>query len=81
MTDMNTKVAALRSRLEDAWNCLIKAAAQVRPAYHQVFGIPDYQRYLLHMAEHHPEQTPLSRREFFARAIERKYCRSGAKCC
>jgi len=73
--------AALKVRLGGAWDCLAKLAAQVRPAYHQVFGIPDYQRYLEHVADHHPGQTPLSRREFFARAIERKYCRAGAKCC
>lgn len=73
--------AALRVRLEGAWDCLIKVAAQVRTAYHQIFGIPDYQRYLAHMAAHHPGQAPLSQREFSARAIERKYCRAGGKCC
>jgi uncharacterized short protein YbdD (DUF466 family) len=69
------------SHVKEIRERLAKAFAQLRPAYHQVFGIPDYQRYLDHMVAHHPEQVPLSRREFFARAIERKYCRSGAKCC
>lgn len=69
------------SRLKGLRGRLTKVFAQLRPAYHQVFGIPDYQRYLDHVAAHHPGQVPLSRREFFARAIERKYCRAGAKCC
>jgi uncharacterized short protein YbdD (DUF466 family) len=73
--------SVLSLRLKEARDWLGAVAARVRPAYHQVFGIPDYQRYLAHMAEHHPGQVPLSRREFCARAIERKYCRSGAKCC
>jgi uncharacterized short protein YbdD (DUF466 family) len=58
-----------------------KLAAQTRRAYLQIFGIPDYERYLEHAAAHHPDQPPQSRREFCARAIERKYRRSGPKCC
>jgi uncharacterized short protein YbdD (DUF466 family) len=58
-----------------------KAAAQTRRAYLQIFGIPDYERYLEHAAVHHPDQPPQSRREFCARAIERKYRRSAGKCC
>jgi uncharacterized short protein YbdD (DUF466 family) len=60
---------------------LIETAAQVRRAYLQIFGIPDYERYLAHAAAHHPGEAPLSRRDFAARAIERKYSRAGPKCC
>jgi uncharacterized short protein YbdD (DUF466 family) len=60
---------------------LAMLAAQIHRAYLQIFGIPDYERYLQHAAVHHPDQQPLSRRDFCARAIERKYCRSGPKCC
>jgi uncharacterized short protein YbdD (DUF466 family) len=64
----------LRSRLTET-------VGQVRRAYLQVFGIPDYERYLAHAATHHPGEAPLSRRDFSARAIERKYSRAGPKCC
>jgi uncharacterized short protein YbdD (DUF466 family) len=64
----------LRSRL-------IETVGQVRRAYLQIFGIPDYERYLAHVAARHPGEAPLSRRDFSARAIERKYSRSGPKCC
>ena len=64
----------LRSRLTET-------VGQVRRAYLQVFGIPDYERYLAHVAAHHPGEAPLSRRDFSARAIERKYSRAGPKCC
>ena len=53
----------------------------VRQGWLQVFGIPDYERYLAHRLAHHPDQAMLSRREFFAQAIDRKYCRSGPRCC
>lgn len=47
----------------------------------QVFGIPDYERYLAHMAAHHSDDPVLTRRDFFARSIDRKYSRSGPRCC
>ena len=56
----------------------IRAVSQ---ACRQVFGIPDYERYLDHMALHHAGEAVLSRREFFARSIDAKYGRSGPRCC
>ena len=53
----------------------------VRQACRQVFGIPDYERYLAHMAAHHGGEPVLSRREFFARSIDAKYGKSGPRCC
>lgn len=50
-------------------------------ACRQVFGIPDYDRYLAHAAARHPDAPVLTRGDFFARAIERKYGTGGARCC
>ena len=47
----------------------------------QMFGIPDYERYLAHAAARHPGAPVLSRRDFCAQAIERKYGKSGPRCC
>jgi uncharacterized short protein YbdD (DUF466 family) len=55
--------------------------SKFRRACRQVFGIPDYERYLEHCATHHPGEKPLSRAEFFARSIDRKYGKSGPRCC
>jgi uncharacterized short protein YbdD (DUF466 family) len=60
---------------------LSELARSVRQGYTQMFGIPDYERYTAHMASHHPCDPLLPRREFFIRSIERKYCRSGPRCC
>ncbi|HTS24036.1 MAG TPA: YbdD/YjiX family protein [Casimicrobiaceae bacterium] len=54
---------------------------KLRQACRQVFGIPDYDRYLAHFTRQHPGETPLSRSEFFARSIDRKYGKSGPRCC
>jgi len=50
-------------------------------AWRQVLGVPDYERYLEHMAAHHAGEPVLGRREFFARAIDHKYGKSGPRCC
>jgi len=75
---MKTRLAGQMIRLRSR---LIETARQVRRGYLQIFGIPDYERYLAHAAAHHPGEAPLSRRDFSARAIERKYSRAGPKCC
>jgi uncharacterized short protein YbdD (DUF466 family) len=56
-------------------------AHALRAGWLQMVGIPDYERYLAHRAAHHPDEPVLSRREFFAQAIDRKYCKSGPRCC
>ena len=66
--------SALQARLRDR-------ARVVRQAYLQLFGIPDYERYVAHMGSHHPGEPVLSRRDFFTKAIERKYGRNGPRCC
>jgi uncharacterized short protein YbdD (DUF466 family) len=56
-------------------------AHRLRQGCRQVFGIPDYERYVEHHAEQHPDQPLLSRRDFFAQSIDRKYGKSGPRCC
>lgn len=60
---------------------LLERARALRQAYLQVFGIPDYEGYLAHMAKRHPAAPVLSQREFFAAAIDRKYSMRGPRCC
>jgi len=50
-------------------------------ACRQVFGMPDYERYLSHAAQRHPGAPVLTRSDFFVQAIERKYGKGGARCC
>jgi uncharacterized short protein YbdD (DUF466 family) len=50
-------------------------------ACRQVFGIPDYERYLAHAAERHPGAPVLARGAFCVQAMERRYGQAGARCC
>jgi uncharacterized short protein YbdD (DUF466 family) len=52
-------------------------------ACRQVFGIPDYERYLAHAAARHPGAPVLTREEYGRQAIERRYGGKGGgmRCC
>jgi uncharacterized short protein YbdD (DUF466 family) len=47
----------------------------------RVIGVPDYERYVAHIAHRHPDATPLSREEFARDALSRRYDRPGSRCC
>jgi uncharacterized short protein YbdD (DUF466 family) len=47
-------------------------------------GVPSYEKYVEHMADHHPEAPVKSRKEFFCEAQEARYSGKGGKvsrCC
>ncbi len=67
--------------IEAASRGLRERAGSLCSACRGVFGIPDYERYLAHAAVWHPGAPVLTRRDFFAQAIERKYGKSGPRCC
>lgn len=72
----------MRELLPEGWRDRLPAlVTALRQGYLQVFGIPDYRRYLAHMAAHHLDKVPLSREEFCRQAIDRRYGRSGPRCC
>ena len=60
---------------------LRERARHLCSACRQVFGMPDYERYLSHAAERHPGAPVLTRSDYFVQAIERKYGKGGARCC
>ncbi|MFC0400108.1 YbdD/YjiX family protein [Paraburkholderia rhizosphaerae] len=84
----NGKLAAVPARRSNAdvvtdapGTRLSEFARTMRSACMQMFGIPDYERYVEHMALRHPGDPLLSRREFFIWSIDRKYSRNGPRCC
>ena len=56
--------------------------ARLRETAHLMVGLPSYAAYLRHMAERHPERTPMSEPEFFRDRQEARYGgRTGGRCC
>jgi len=61
----------------DVTAALRRAAEVVR----RVVGVPDYDRYLAHVLECHPETMPMTRAEFERSRLEDKYSKPGQRCC
>jgi len=55
--------------------------AAVGRALRAIVGVPDYERYLAHMRERHPDEVPLPRAEFLRRRMEERYNKPGSRCC
>lgn len=52
-----------------------------RSVFAAIAGVPDYERYLRHVHERHPEATALGRDEFIHDQLSRRYNRPGSRCC
>jgi uncharacterized short protein YbdD (DUF466 family) len=63
--------------VRDVHDFVQRAASVLR----RVIGAPDYERYLAHVTQQHPECIPLSRDEFARDALARRYDRPGSRCC
>ncbi len=61
-----------------SWRSRLQA---IRQGGRQMFGIPDFDRYLAHMRDRHPGAAVLSEREFHAMAIDRRYGAARPRCC
>ena len=53
----------------------------LRRMAHLMVGQPDYDAYLRHMAEHHPERAPMDRTAFFRNRQDARYRGGGGRCC
>jgi uncharacterized short protein YbdD (DUF466 family) len=47
----------------------------------RIIGAPDYDKYVAHHRKHHPDEEPLSRKDFECRAYSDRYSRPGSRCC
>jgi uncharacterized short protein YbdD (DUF466 family) len=54
--------------------------AQIANVMRRIIGAPDYERYLLHCRQAHPDMEPLTEQEFIADHMNRKV-KPGSRCC
>lgn len=47
----------------------------------RIAGMPEYDRYLAHQREFHPDEKPLTEGEFYNRFVESRYSGAGSRCC
>jgi uncharacterized short protein YbdD (DUF466 family) len=60
---------------------LVSLARRAALVIRRIIGAPDYERYLAHVAQRHPDSVPLSRDAFARDALARRYDRPGSRCC
>lgn len=60
---------------------LVAKLRRVLGVVRTIIGAPDYDRYVQHMREHHPECQVASRDEFMTQRLESRYSRPGSRCC
>lgn len=46
-----------------------------------IIGVPDYETYLHHCRDHHPERIPMTYAEFFTERQAARYRGTGGRCC
>ena len=73
-----SRITASRAPLAERLTKALGAAGRVLRA---IAGAPDYDRYLAHMRERHPGETPLGRDDFAERRLRERYERPGSRCC
>ena len=44
-------------------------------------GLPDYDAYLAHMRDSHPDRAPMDRTTFFAERLNARYGKGRSRCC
>ncbi|GAX91822.1 hypothetical protein EFBL_3513 [Effusibacillus lacus] len=56
--------------------------SQARSNVKTIFGMPDYEKYLEHHKSTHPDQPPMSEKEYYMYALKNRYD-SGtvSRCC
>jgi len=65
--------------------CTAKTFSQRLAGFNQalrrIIGAPDYSAYLARHQQIHPEVPPMSEKDFFRFAIDRRYAKAGPRCC
>jgi len=59
----------------------VRRLARLLATLRQITGMPDYPRYLAHMAERHPDCRPVSERDFFDQYVNCRYGNGASRCC
>lgn len=60
---------------------LTSALAGIARGLRAMLGAPDYERYVAHLRDRHPECAPMSRAQFVEDRMQARYSRPGARCC
>jgi uncharacterized short protein YbdD (DUF466 family) len=52
---------------------MMKFTRQAKAAIKVIFNIPDYDKYMKHQRDCHPEQTSLTEKEYYMECLKERY--------
>ena len=56
---------------------LITLVKRMQQSFRLMVGVPDYENYLAHMKQHHPDLTPMDAKTFYRHCIDARYPSAG----
>ena len=59
------------------WKCVATLWRYLQQSFRLMVGMPDYQTYVTHMREHHPDLTPMDEKTFFRYCVDARYPSAG----
>ena len=59
------------------WKRVATLWRHLQQSFRLMVGMPDYQTYVTHMREHHPDLTPMDEKTFFRYCVDARYPSAG----
>ena len=60
------------------WKRVATLWRHLQQSFRLMVGVPDYQTYVTHMREHHPDLTPMDDKTFYRHCIDSRYPSAGS---
>jgi uncharacterized short protein YbdD (DUF466 family) len=70
----DSQVRSMKTAVRKFWQGSVRMCRQI-------IGVPDYDRYVAHLREHHPERAVPTYIEFFNERQQARYRGGGGRCC
>ncbi len=67
--------------LAQAWTSTRDFSVRAAQIVRRIVGVPDYDTYLRHARQAHPDAVPLTREAYERECQEARYSRPGSRCC
>ena len=59
------------------WKRVATLWRHLQQSFRLMVGVPDYENYLAHMKQHHPDLTPMDAKTFYRHCVDARYPSSG----
>jgi uncharacterized short protein YbdD (DUF466 family) len=55
------------------WSRIATLWQRLQQSFRLMVGVPDYENYLAHMQQHHPDLTPMDAKTFYRYCVDARY--------